>query len=150
MKTEHILMPTALGIGLVLLLFGLLKAQPVAAGGVIYVDKTAAGSDDGSSWENAYNQLQDALGAASSGDEVWVASGVYTPGVFMTSTFVVTPGVALYGGFAGTETYRTQRDWKTNITILSVDVGSDDANIDGNFIAETPSDIVGDNAYHVL
>ena len=150
MKTKNILMSTALGLGLMLLLFGLLKAQPAFAGGVIYVDKAATGSEDGSSWSDAYTQLQDALGSASSGDEVWVASGVYTPGAFLTSTFVVTPGVALYGGFAGTETSRNQRDWKTNLTILSGDIDGNDVNTDGNFIAETASDIVGDNAYHVL
>ncbi len=43
-----------------------------------YVDASAAGGD-GSSWAQAYTNLQDAIGASSSGDEIWVAQGTYYP-----------------------------------------------------------------------
>jgi len=52
------------------------------AGQVIYVDADAAGPNDGTSWENAYNYLQDALADASSAEkpvEIRVAQGVYRP-----------------------------------------------------------------------
>jgi parallel beta-helix repeat protein len=53
------------------------------------------------------------LSVAKSGDEVWVAKGVYAENS-------ISPGanIALYGGFAGTETERGQRNWKANATAL--------------------------------
>jgi len=47
--------------------------------GVIYVDDDAAGANNGSSWANAFNYLQDALEVAESGDEIRVAQGTYKP-----------------------------------------------------------------------
>ena len=45
----------------------------------IYVDVDASGSNDGSSWTNAYIYLQDALDVAVSGNDIWVAKGTYYP-----------------------------------------------------------------------
>jgi probable HAF family extracellular repeat protein/predicted outer membrane repeat protein len=44
-----------------------------------YVDADATGAHDGSSWTNAYNNLQDALAVAEKYDEILVAQGIYTP-----------------------------------------------------------------------
>ena len=46
---------------------------------IIYVDDDASGANNGTSWVDAYNYLQDALVSASSGDEIRVAQGTYTP-----------------------------------------------------------------------
>ena len=46
---------------------------------VWYVNLSAAGADDGTSWADAYDDLHDALDAAGSGDEIWVATGAYEP-----------------------------------------------------------------------
>ena len=83
---------------------------------VIFVDASATGSGNGSNWANAYTSVQPALNAATSGKQVWVASGRYV------GTITLKLGVALYGGFAGTEDPATfdlaDRDVVANETIL--------------------------------
>ena len=128
---------------LLLLAPGVAQAQ----GSVIHVTPGGAGTGSGASWEHSAT-LQNALAAAGSGDEIWVASGVYTPGTSASATFTVTSGMQLYGGFAATETLRTQRDWTANPTILSGDIGGDDTSTNGVVITTTA--IVGSNAYHVI
>ena len=48
----------------------------------IYVKHNASGSNNGTSWTNAYTSLQSAISNASSGDEVWVAAGIYKPSAY--------------------------------------------------------------------
>lgn len=116
---------------------------------IIYVDQDATGADDGSSWADAYTDLQDALSVATYGDEIWVAVGVYVPGDLRGMSFQLKSGVGLYGGFGGTETARDQRDWEAHVTVLSGDIGGNDiTNADG--VVTDPDDIQGDNSYHVI
>lgn len=123
--------------------------SPQAA--IRYAAPIAQGSGDCSSWGNACT-LQTALTGAVSGDEIWVKAGVHYPGTAgnRDATFELKSGVAIYGGFAGTETARNQRNPRVNQTILSGDIDQNDTNTDGNFIAEMPSAIQGSNAYHVV
>jgi predicted outer membrane repeat protein len=92
---------------------------------ILYVNDDATGLNTGASWADAYTDLQSALAAATSGDEVWVAGGTYKPttGTDRSISFNLKDGVALYGGFAATESSRDQRDWTTNVTTLSGDIG---------------------------
>jgi uncharacterized repeat protein (TIGR01451 family) len=100
------------------------------------------------SWGTACD-LQYALTTAISGTEIWIASGIYTPGVSPTSNFTLKSGVALYGGFAMTETTRDQRSWKSNLTVLSGDIDGNDTT-EANGVVTDTANIHGANAYHVL
>jgi len=117
-----------------------LEARVLLNGTVIYVDADAVGANDGSSWADAYEDLQDALGAVVATDEVWVAEGTYVPGADRADTFQLVEGVALYGGFGGGETLLEQRDWEANVTTLSGDINGDDVGFTNN----------DENVYHVL
>ena len=106
-----------------------------------YVNASVVGgANDGSSWGNAFRDLQNALSIASATDQIWVAKGTYYPTSTSdrTISFIMKNGVSIYGGFLGlsSETLITQRDWKNNVTILSGDIG-------------TPT-LVSDNSYHVV
>lgn len=90
----------------------------------IYVDAAASGGNNGKNWNNAYTSLQTALGQSLSGDEIWVAAGVYLPGTKTTDFFRARPNVSMFGGFKGGETNRNQRNPLINKTILSGEIGS--------------------------
>ena len=79
----------------------------VASGATYYVVPGGAGSKNGTSWANAYADVQTAINSASSagGGEVWIAKGTYKHGSAMT----MKNNVRIYGGFAGTETSKDQR-----------------------------------------
>ncbi len=121
-------------------IFGISALPGYAA--VWYVDKDVTGTETGTSWAQAFNTIQEGIDAAAAGDEIWVAEGRYnearthimhSPAVD-TGSLVLKNNVFLYGGFAGTETTRDQRDW-----------GSHDCIIDGSTArgGELP-------AYHVV
>jgi parallel beta-helix repeat protein len=112
---------------------------------ITYVDASASGTNTGASWTNAYTSLQSAIASAASGDYIWVAAGTYYPSAYPAGasgssnrdySFFLAGGVQLYGGFAGTETTLAARDYTTNVTILSGDIGT----------ANTTSD----NCHHVV
>lgn len=82
------------------------------------------GSGNGSSWEQAFGDLQTALIQAKSGQEIWVAAGTYYPGNDRKMIFRIRNNIRLYGGFNGTEQSREERDWYSNLTILSGEIGA--------------------------
>jgi len=103
--------------------------------GQLFVDASViGGKNDGSTWLSAFSNLQDALFAVEPCNtaEMWVARGTYYPGVTYVDTFSLINGVAIYGGFAGTESSLEERDIAANPTILSGDIsqfGTDTAHI---------------------
>ncbi len=118
---------------------------------VLYVNKNATGANNGTSWQNAYTDLQNALAAAQAGTQIWVARGIYYPtnvSSDRTASFILKSGVALYGGFAGSETQLHERDWLANPTILSGDIDRNDTHTNG--IVIDTSGLLGSNSYHVV
>ncbi|NDJ52778.1 MAG: hypothetical protein GYB68_06800 [Chloroflexi bacterium] len=97
----------------------------VYAGPIVYVNASATGGmDDGSSWADAYVDLQSAISAVSGvgGSQIWVAAGTYEPGTSPSDTFHLLSGVEIYGGFAGGESQLSDRDPEINVTILNGDI----------------------------
>ena len=112
---------------------------------ILYVKKGSIGN--GSSWSNALGELADALRYAKENKNlwtasnpllIWVAAGTYNPlydpadATFgrvpksypRQASFLLVDNVQLYGGFEGTETNLNARNWNTNKTILSGDIGT--------------------------
>ncbi|MEF8811070.1 MAG: hypothetical protein V5A47_09125, partial [Bacteroidales bacterium] len=102
------------------------------------MDSEATGDNDGTSWTDAYDSLQTALFNVNTNDTIWVAAGTYKPTntTNRDTSFVIPDSVAVYGGFSGSEGSLGERDWETNETILSGDIG-------------TVNDST-DNSYHVV
>lgn len=92
----------------------------------IFVNRNAVGgANNGTSWINAYTNLQNALTAAGSGSAIWVAEGTYKPtyGTDRNAVFSMKAFVSVYGGFAGTENKLGKRRHARHPTILSGDIG---------------------------
>ncbi|MFK7948468.1 MAG: LamG-like jellyroll fold domain-containing protein [Saprospiraceae bacterium] len=138
---------------------------------VYYVDDDAAGGGDGLSWATAYDDLQTAIDAASSGDEIWVAKGIYYPtkdktgsiplsANDRTKTFYIDKAISIYGNFDGDETSTAERVFtlvnpvtatSADITILSGNLsttGENDLNLNGNIYLSTGLGL--DNSYTVV
>jgi predicted outer membrane repeat protein len=103
-------------------------AETASSQGKIWrVREDAEAGGDGASWSAAFQSLEQALAVAASGHEIWVARGVYHPDAAdATKSFVLKPDVAVYGGFLGSEAERDQRDFASNPTILSGNIGKGD------------------------
>jgi hypothetical protein len=122
--------------------YSLTNGQPI----VLFVDHAAKGVGTGMNWLDAYRTLQSALAVATPGTQVWVAKGVYTPGVGITATFAVPAGVRVFGGFvSGSDAPDPDR----NVTVLSGDLDNNDGK-DSRGIVTSTARITGANALHVV
>ena len=108
----------------------------------LYVNPSATGLDNGTSWANGFTDLQTAINSALTSDTLWVKKGVYHPTEFLgnstdprSKSFLLEKDIHVYGGFDGTEARLNQRLF-TNVTSLNGDLG-------------TANDS-SDNAYHVV
>ncbi|HPO08262.1 MAG TPA: right-handed parallel beta-helix repeat-containing protein, partial [bacterium] len=93
----------------------------------LYVRADAAKGGDGLSWQTALPLIEEAVRRTWADAEIWVAAGTYRESVGMES------GVAIYGGFSGSEETREERDPSTiNATGLNMAaVTGADAILDG-------------------
>ena len=118
--------------------------------GVCRVTTSGSGFNDGSNWAVPTNLTQ-ALSAPGICTEVWVKKGLYKPttGSNVDISFAIANGVAVYGGFAGSENARDQRDPTANLTVLSGDIDNNDST-DADGVDADESHIVGNNSQHVV
>ncbi|WP_452218537.1 leucine-rich repeat protein [Lacinutrix undariae] len=115
----------------------------------IYVNYAATGANDGTSWADAYTDLQDAL-VPDTFSNVWIAKGTYKPTATADRDASFKLYYNLFGGFDGTEANLSDRDLSllhtTNETILEGDLsGNDNA---AQVIFSDP--LKSDNSYHVV
>jgi hypothetical protein len=103
---------------------------------IILVNASATGANTGTTWDDAYSDLQAALSKPSI-TEIWVAKGTYKPtiGQERTASFQMREGVNIFGGFKGVESTREERSISENITTLSGEIGAS---------------VASDNVYHVV
>jgi subtilisin family serine protease len=111
-----------------------------------YVTEYGAGLKNGSSWSNAYGnaEFQNGINTSQLGTIFWVAQGTYKPTEILPiagtenrgKSFIIRNNIIIYGGFNGTESLLSQRDYINNITVFSGDI-----EIQNNS---------SDNSYHVI
>ena len=95
------------------------KAPVLKSGDIIYVKSGSEG--DGTSWETAFGDIQQAIFAASADGkkhQIWVATGTYYGDTTLSTVVNLAPGISLYGGFSGNEKTLAARDTANNPTIL--------------------------------
>jgi extracellular elastinolytic metalloproteinase len=103
----------------------------------IYVDANANGNKNGTSWVNAMRYLPNAISIAGcrTADSVLVAKGTYLPSLSNTRTqsFNIPDNTYLFGGFpTGGGTF-AQRNFVTNVSLLSGDIGTVNNNADNSY-----------------
>lgn len=136
---------TSVGRKAMLILLVTMFYQSAMQGQIVYVKSTATGQGNGTSWTDAYADLQVAFNNTAAGDTLCVAAGTYFPAVKFggdaarNATFHFNRDMTVLGGFSGepgTEGLIDERDPVLHPTILTGDLG-------------VPNDPV-DNAFHVV
>ncbi len=88
------------------------EVQPAPAG-VWFVDPEGRG--DCTSWEKACPEIAQAVERAAPGEEIWLRAGLHR----LVSELRIDRSVALYGGFAGGERKRENRDFRSLPTVIA-------------------------------
>lgn len=92
-------------IRLTIFLFSIVFSSFYLSAAEIYVTPSGAGVKDGSSWENAFDNLQAAVDAADSGDIIYLKEGVFTNGIFASGeshcSIADKSNLAILGGYRG-------------------------------------------------
>jgi len=114
-----------------------------------FVLASATGTNNGSSWINAFTDVQDAIDNAAASDSIFIGKGTYYPTSIIGGSldprdkaFLLKNALLIYGGFAGTESNLMDRStdssdlFLTNVSVLSGDLG----NINDS----------SDNCFHVI
>jgi hypothetical protein len=136
----------------------------------IYVETNATGANNGSSWADAFNDLQDALAIAEDSDEILVAQGIYKPAEYVPppsplgenleqatttavsreATFQLKNSVIIKGGYAGSgEPDPNARNIELYETILSGDLNDNDVEVlNTHELLDEPTR--AENSYHVV
>lgn len=111
-----------------------------------FVNVMATGQNNGDNWVDAFTDLQSALAVAQPGDEIWLAQGKYLPSQMGDRTvfFNVPAEVALYGGFAGGESFFDDRNIADQKATLSGDLSNNDV------YDNLPFTGAGDNSLNIL
>ena len=77
---------------------------------VVLVDSKAQGTADGTSWENAFTSLTDAIPSGSvAGTEIWVATNHVPSAAYQTTKLTISNGLTIRGGFVGNELRADER-----------------------------------------
>ena len=106
-------------------------AVTAAESAVIHVKPTGSDGNSGLDWNHAKATVGAAIQAASASDEIWVAAGTYNERIHNRVSGELSVDVALYGGFAGTEMSRGERNVAANATILDGGAAGSVVTIDG-------------------
>ncbi len=132
-------------------------AAPAAQASICRVAADGSSSASGASWSTPLS-LQAALGNHAC-QEIWVRRGLYKPVLPANVgnptiaerriSFEIAPGRRLYGGFAGTEALRDQRDPAVNLSVLSGDIDNNDTT-DANGVVTEVDGVRYGNSYHVV
>jgi|GEM_PF-455058 len=115
-----------------------------ASAGILYVDGSAGGANNGTSWANAFTNLQAAIDAAEPDTDIWMAEGIYCPpntGLGRDAGFRLKDGIRIYGGYPSGGGQFEQRNPTLHRSVLTGDLQDNDS--------ESPESL-SDNCYHVV
>lgn len=92
----------------------LVREEYIRVAEIWYVSEYGNDDNDGKSWAGSFKTIDKAISSITYGNSIWIAGGTYP----ITQTQEVLMDVSIYGGFAGTETYVSQRIPGENTTVI--------------------------------